>query len=318
MLERLVSVIIPNYNRAQLVEKTIQSVINQTYKDFEILVLDDCSDDGSKEVLDKYASTDSRIKVFYESENKFAPYLRNKGLSLSKGEFIQFLDSDDLLYPDKFLRSIEIFKKNEELQAVICQSQLFGEQEGVWGNLPADNDHEILLNYLKGDVIWGIEGPLWKRSFLCRFDGYKEDLTASQEKEFHIRALSYGPKLEFIYDPLVKVRIHEDTPSMRRKFSDRKQRISSFRAFEYSWKNLAEKGMLDNNIRQALRNNLMNYFRIYVIEKNFYLIRKVFIFQLRGSFPKWLKVKILLLGYPLFIVLYLFGKGKNILIKHFA
>lgn len=108
--EGLVSIITPSYNTGKYILETITSVKNQTYKNWEMIIVDDCSSDNTKSILDKLE--DCRIRVYYNSENKGAAYCRNKALKLAKGQWIAFLDSDDLWYPDKLEKQLEFMKGN--------------------------------------------------------------------------------------------------------------------------------------------------------------------------------------------------------------
>ena len=110
----LVSVIIPSYNRAQILHRAIDSVLCQTYRDTEILVIDDGSSDNTLEVLDQY---DSEVQVISQS-NTGAAAARNNGINKARGEFIAFLDSDDEWMPHKLEKQIACFKQNNELGLV--------------------------------------------------------------------------------------------------------------------------------------------------------------------------------------------------------
>ena len=90
----LISIIIPVYNVKDYLAKCLHSICEQTYKNLEIIVVDDGSSDGSGELCDQFALTDSRIKVFHQ-ENQGQSCARNKGLAIAKGEYIGFVDSDD-------------------------------------------------------------------------------------------------------------------------------------------------------------------------------------------------------------------------------
>ena len=90
----MISVIIPIYNVEKYLTKCIESVINQTYKNLEIILVNDGSTDNSKEIIDKYSSIDSRIKVINKKNGGLSD-ARNVGIELAKGEYITFLDSDD-------------------------------------------------------------------------------------------------------------------------------------------------------------------------------------------------------------------------------
>lgn len=109
-MNSLVSVIIPSYNREKTIVRAVESVLKQTYPNIEIIVVDDCSTDNTIEILkDKY-SNNRRIKIEQLSVNSGACVARNKGISLSKGAYIAFLDSDDEFYPDKIQKQINQLK----------------------------------------------------------------------------------------------------------------------------------------------------------------------------------------------------------------
>lgn len=95
-----VSVIIPNFNNATYIQKSIQSVLNQTLEDLEVIIVDDCSTDNSWEILQQFKGKDSRIKIIKNVENSGAGISRNSGLDIATGEYIKFLDSDDTMDKD--------------------------------------------------------------------------------------------------------------------------------------------------------------------------------------------------------------------------
>lgn len=107
----LVSIIMPSYNTAAYVEETIQSVLNQTYTNWELLFVDDCSTDETLELIKKYKS-DFRIKIFEGKMNSGAAVCRNKALREAKGRWVAFLDSDDLWYPEKLEKQVNFMEKN--------------------------------------------------------------------------------------------------------------------------------------------------------------------------------------------------------------
>ena len=104
----LVSIIIPVYNAEKTIDRCVDSVLNQTYKDFELLLLDDGSTDGSGGICDGYAKKDPRIRAVHK-ENSGVSDTRNQGIAMAKGEYLQFLDSDDWLMPngtESFVRAV--------------------------------------------------------------------------------------------------------------------------------------------------------------------------------------------------------------------
>lgn len=110
-MKDLVSIIMPSYNTAQYIEESIQSVYRQTYTNWELIIVDDCSTDNTDEVVT--AIQDSRIKYIKNEKNSGAAESRNRALREAKGKWIAFLDSDDLWYPEKLEKQIWFMKKNK-------------------------------------------------------------------------------------------------------------------------------------------------------------------------------------------------------------
>ena len=108
--EDLVSIIMPSYNTASYIKESIQSVLNQIYTNWELIIVDDCSTDETDEVINTI--TDSRIKYFKNKENSGAAMSRNKALREARGQWVAFLDSDDLWMPNKLEKQINFMKKN--------------------------------------------------------------------------------------------------------------------------------------------------------------------------------------------------------------
>lgn len=106
----LVSIVMPSYNTASYIEKSVQSVINQTYTNWELIIVDDCSTDNTDEVLSKIH--DERIRYFKNDKNSGAAVSRNKALREARGQWVAFLDSDDLWMPEKLEEQISFMKKN--------------------------------------------------------------------------------------------------------------------------------------------------------------------------------------------------------------
>lgn len=108
----LVSIITPSYNCASYIKATIQSILSQTYQNWELLITDDCSTDNSREIINGFVSQDSRIKLFILSHNSGAGVARNNSIKEAKGRYIAFCDSDDRWYPEKLEKQLEFMKNN--------------------------------------------------------------------------------------------------------------------------------------------------------------------------------------------------------------
>ena len=107
----LVSIIMPSYNTADFIDRSIKSVINQTYTDWELIIVDDCSTDNTEEIVNSFS--DERIKFFKNETNSGAAVSRNKALREASGRWIAFLDSDDLWHPEKLERQIAFMVEND-------------------------------------------------------------------------------------------------------------------------------------------------------------------------------------------------------------
>lgn len=113
--ESLVSIIMPAYNCADFLDITLDSVINQTYKNWEIIVVDDCSTDNTQDVIREYRNKDSRIKYHKLESNSGAAVARNTAIKLATGKYLAFLDSDDVWFPDKLTKQIDFMESNNYL-----------------------------------------------------------------------------------------------------------------------------------------------------------------------------------------------------------
>ena len=110
VVDGLVSIIMPSWNTEKYIAETIQSVIDQTYTNWELLIVDDCSSDNTDEIVTSFK--DDRIKYYHNKKNLGAALTRNKALREAQGEWIAFLDSDDLWMPEKLEHQIGFMKKN--------------------------------------------------------------------------------------------------------------------------------------------------------------------------------------------------------------
>lgn len=111
-MEEKVSIITPVYNCEKLISKTIESVIKQSYKNWEMLLVDDCSTDNSKNIIEKYIKEDERVKYFKLKENSGAAVARNYALEQANGRFIAYLDADDLWKEDKLEKQVQFMLNN--------------------------------------------------------------------------------------------------------------------------------------------------------------------------------------------------------------
>nr|WP_298332153.1 glycosyltransferase family 2 protein [uncultured Christiangramia sp.] len=208
-----VSVIIPTYNRGCFLGETIDSVRAQTFISWECIVVDDGSDDYTKELMEFYCSRDSRITYHIRPKNrkKGANACRNYGFENSKGNYINWFDSDDLMHPEKLEQQVTALQ-NSSHAFCVCQTAMF--QDKIKNDLPLRFDkivsQEFFYDYLRMKIGWLTQAPLWKRDFIEKQNKlFDEELQAAQEWEFHLRILKNVEEYLVLPDVLVYFRIHE-------------------------------------------------------------------------------------------------------------
>ncbi|MCM8777982.1 MAG: glycosyltransferase [Candidatus Omnitrophica bacterium] len=186
----LVSIIIPVYNRVDLLPRTLNSVINQTYKDIEIIVVDDGSTEDIKSVVDNF--NDPRIKYLRHNENKGVAAARNTGMKISRGAFIAFLDSDDEYLPEKIEKQVEFFlEQSNETDVVYC---------GVWRK-GEDGKLSLWTPYISN---WNflVQQIMIKRSVIERVGLFYEEFIWVEDVDYMCR-LKDTCKCKGFSEPLV-------------------------------------------------------------------------------------------------------------------
>jgi glycosyltransferase involved in cell wall biosynthesis len=153
-----VSVIVPNYNHARYLRKRIESILAQTYQDFELVLLDDCSTDDSPYILASYEN-DPRITVVYSKENSGNPFKQwNKGVRMSRGRYLWVAESDDFAEPRFLERMVSLLQEQPEVTFAYCRAWRVGEDDQRWHFADADFDR--------------LDAEHWKRDFVA--DGAEE------------------------------------------------------------------------------------------------------------------------------------------------
>ena len=131
MNNTLVSIIVPCYNQAQYLDESLQSVLDQTYTNWECIIVNDGSPDNTEEVAKKWVKKDSRF-LYLHKENGGLSSARNYGIEYSKGEFILPLDADDKITPNYIELAVSSFQQNNSLKVVYCKAEKFGNEKGLW------------------------------------------------------------------------------------------------------------------------------------------------------------------------------------------
>ena len=199
----LISIIIPVYNVEQYLKQCLDSVINQTYKNLEIILVDDGSTDNSGKICDEYALKDNRIKVIHK-QNGGVSSARNTGLNVATGEYIGFVDGDDYIELDMYEYLYSLNKTNNTSLA-ICNFYI-EEDKKITNVKPITNKYildanEMLKCSFKQLFSWNklIEKNLFNQLYFPENISYGEDMTVCMELFIRAKKISYGNKNKYFY-----------------------------------------------------------------------------------------------------------------------
>jgi glycosyltransferase involved in cell wall biosynthesis len=195
-----VSVIIPAYNSEKTIKETIRSVLNQTFNDLELIIINDGSQDSTLEVITQIS--DSRIKVF-SFPNAGGNVSRNRGLHLAVGEFVSFLDADDLWTPDKLQSQLKALQENVTAKVAYSWTDYIDENgEFILSGQRVNVNENVYENLLLNNFLENGSNPLICRKALITLGGFDESLSAAQDWDMWLRLAS---KFNFICVPSVQI-----------------------------------------------------------------------------------------------------------------
>ncbi|MFT4250444.1 MAG: glycosyltransferase family 2 protein [Candidatus Woesearchaeota archaeon] len=210
----LVSIIIPTYNRAELVTRAIQSALKQTHKNIEIIVIDDCSTDNTEQAIKQIK--DKRVQYKKNKRNSGAPTSRNNGLAQAKGEYINFLDDDDEIHPKKIELQLKKFNttKIDRLGVVTCDVEYKrADIQEIKKNRKKGNIYKQLLTSY---CVYGTETMLIRTQAAKEINGFDTRLESNQEYDL---AIQLAKKYSFDYIPKVLTTKYETTGQISFNFN---------------------------------------------------------------------------------------------------
>jgi len=190
----LVSIITPLFNRAHLLNETWVSIKNQTYSDWEWIVVDDGSIDNSVELIQAIAQLEERVKLFLRPPEltKGPSACRNHGAKMASGKYFIFLDSDDLLSFDCLSQRVSVMSANGTLDfavfPMLCFHQVPGDSDKVFNHFLKTKE-EYLKFFLIDNPPWQTMCPIWKGSSFLQLGGFNELYKCMEDPDMHVRAL---------------------------------------------------------------------------------------------------------------------------------
>lgn len=211
-----ISVIMPAYNAAAFIEQTIESVLAQTYRDFELIVVNDGSTDSTLEIVEKCASRDRRVKVFTQANAGTAPTL-NRGIDLASGEWVFLMHADDLMRPNRLERQLAFIQDHPELTVVSCLVRHIDSRNRVIGkNNSKLITPEGVAKVIAADGLIGISHPAvaFRKSAVVAVGGYRQAFWPAEDIDLWNRLVENDCKILVQPEYLLDYRMHGNSASI--------------------------------------------------------------------------------------------------------
>ena len=287
----LVSIITPVFNRVELLKETVESVIRQSHKNWELIVVDDNSTDCTAEVIRSFQQRDSRIHFHIKPENvvRGPASSRNIGFSRAHGEYIIYLDSDDLLFPDCLENRVNSFKDSQDQDFLVFPQVVLEESKGRTVLVNVQTGEDNLSRFLKLspaslDVPWLNTAAIWKSSAIRSYGLRWQENLIWDDVVYHVCALLIGMKFKTIESmPDCVYRMHDKSREGAKihQVSDplRFQDLFGFLANQ-----LNDKGLLTSERRNTLLNSFFHVVVLRLIDQEHYKLAEHQISWARNMF----------------------------------
>jgi teichuronic acid biosynthesis glycosyltransferase TuaG len=217
----LITIITPLHNAEIYIYETIESVINQTYKNWEMIIVDDCSTDSSRDIVKEFENKDTRIKLIELEFNFGGPARpRNVGIENAKGEYVAFLDADDVWFPKKLEKQMDFLKQNQDIDICHTLSNIIDENSVEKGVLNSRGIYNMLKFLVKEKNLLfytnyiNINSTLMKIDKALKFEEGK-NLIAAEDWKYWIDNNKAGKNIKLVNEVLVKYRVHDASISNR-------------------------------------------------------------------------------------------------------
>ena len=201
----LVSVLMPVYNTALYLREAMDSMLCQTFKDFELIVLDDCSPDNAEEILDAY--DDSRIVRYKGEKNVGLSNVLNVGIGMARGKYIARMDSDDISLPQRLQVQVDYLEKHPDVDLVSVGMRLFGAKEGTW--IREINPEKVKIEAMFHSPVLHASSVWRKDAFERQGLRFRQEMVPAEDYDLWTRAMLKGLKLVNLPEVLYEYRIHE-------------------------------------------------------------------------------------------------------------
>lgn len=210
-----VSIIIPTYNCESFIDKTIQSVIDQTYKDWELIIVDDFSNDNTRKILSEWQKKDERIHLILLDRNSGGPaHPKNVAIKEAVGKYIAYLDHDDEWFPEKLEKQINILENDPKIGFISCEALIIDEKEKIIRRFKIAKipDRGVFPDILSTNFMFSNSSLVIPKKVIDKLGGRDENpkIGVAEDREYELRVADAGYKFYVIHEPLFKYRLHEN------------------------------------------------------------------------------------------------------------
>jgi len=274
-MNELVSIIIPVYNSENLIKNTLESIKEQSYLNWECIIVDDGSIDKSIEIIEEFVKKDARFKLFLRPQNapKGANSCRNFGFSKSTGAFVNWFDSDDTMHQDFIAKKLAAFVIDKDADLVLSKTVRIQKNKEPVFEKRTNLTNNLLEDYITRKVSWYMPDGMFKKDFFKEENFFDEHLKGGQDRDFYIKMLSKNPKVVIVDFYATYYLIHNQSTSEKlyRTFTSKENYIYNFSHFQSL---INQVNFL--NKADLLSENLKNHYFIEIKKKlpSVFYIRK--------------------------------------------
>jgi glycosyltransferase involved in cell wall biosynthesis len=225
-----VSVIMPCFNHALFVGESIEAVLAQGVGDLELIVVDDCSQDDSRKVIEQYVRRDRRVRAIYHERNLGASRSRNDGLRAAQGQYLAFCDADDVWMPMKLERQLEMLAKHPTHDVAYCDAKIINEQGEETGErftdefpVPGDGSGRLFEEFCTRNFV-NMQTAILRRECIADSGYFDERIKWVEDWLFWVK-ISYSHSFAYTSDALAKYRVHQNSTGRVRKKANMAHRM---------------------------------------------------------------------------------------------
>lgn len=214
-MEHQVSIILPAYNAEKYIGLAIESILHQTLKNFELVVVNDASTDSTKSIIEMYASKDSRIKVINNERNLYIGGALNKALAVSSNEFVARMDADDIAEPTRLEKQLNVLLSDDSIAVVGANIELIDEEGKTLGKREYPNTNAKLKSKIFKYSPFAHPVVMFRKSAVLEFGGYDPTKSPSEDLDLWFKI---GTKYKFasVNECLLKYRVFKNSHSNKR------------------------------------------------------------------------------------------------------